>query len=651
MRFRPAFPAGLFLCLLVSFSLFHGKVSALTPHTIELNLFNSSTFQGTGTAGGAYIYFETNAWLYESGGATFYDNTGAHGTAGSNNPAFLGWLGTDTTAAPITMNWNNQTGGSALYMSDQININTLNSPITIGFAGSTRLYVSLGATLNITGSGAILGEPGTGDYRTGAPNPTNINDPNYNVRWDVFEITYQGGTVATDQMNLTAINMTAIPMQLSTSGTLVGGDGTVVSNLQGSQTVGNTSASNDFAALLASLQNLANSNTANNSSGWGSLPTNWYVEGSNTGGTTSPGSEFLRVIGPNAGANIGTTSATSSETVSGSINQSTTILSPIMNGGDLGLASQAVIGPSPTFVPYIQYVHDNSITTLITDTINNRAYQGQLSTMDWTTTTYVASATITTSATSQEVYTGTMFYQAGPALVSTSTIYNGSDFTTGIAGVLTIIIPEAASVSNGIDSYANNLQSKTIYDGNFNSYGPIFIWEDHTGTAITTNTFMDFNVINGLLGGDLNGIQNQISHDITSGFTYGFIGSTYQPGGTYGTQTINDIGSPGWRELAQSGTYSTLFAELWSNTATFFHQWAEIVYNSSTSIYGFTYSDFFQPVLLNNTQAVVNGGTYNITSIDLTILGDVVPEPATASLVLLAGGMAYLLRKKFRSSR
>jgi hypothetical protein len=608
--------------------------------TVELNIHNLSSFTGLGSTDGAYVYFETNAWLYESGGNTFYDNTGSFGLATATNAAFLGWFGSGTNGTQIGLNWNQQTGGSALYMSDAINVNTLNSPITIGFAGSVRLYVSLGSQLAVTGSNTILGEVGSGSYAVGAPNPTNINDPNYNVRWDVFEITYQGGTNNNDQMNLTAINMTAIPMQLSTSGTLVSGSGpATLSGIQTAQSVANTSTANDYAALLASLQTLANSNTANNASGWGSLPENWFVEGSNTGGTVQSGTNFLRVIGPNAGANIGTQTSTTSGTV---------FMSPLMDGSEMALGAQAVIGPSPSFAPYIEFVHANSVTTLITDTINGRAYAGHLSSTSWVDTTYTASWT--SGGTS---FTGTMFYQEGPALVSTSTIWASTSATGQGDYRLTVIIPEAGPVVAGTNTFDNNLQSKLIYDGNFNAYGPIFVWDTwDENTEEWTNEFttLDFNVVNGLLGGDMNAIQNQVSHDIMSGFTYGFIGSTFAPDGYSGT-TINDMGSPGWRQLAQGGTFTELFHELWTSGSTFFHQWAQAVYDKSSSIYGFAYSDFFQPVLLNNTQVAHGDGTYGITSIDLTIMGDVVPEPGVASLLLLGGGLAYLLRRNLRNPR
>ena len=595
---------------------------------ITFNLINTSTYTSTTGSGGAYIYFETNAWLYDSVSGTTWANGGStNGSPTSSNAAFIASI----NGNPVTMNWNNQTGNDALYFSNPININELSSGIDVTYAAASRVYVSLGSTFAVTGSGGILGEIGTGNNRAGAPNATALSDPNFNVRWDVFELTYEGGTNSQDQMDLTAINMTAVPMRLENfTGTATSGP--TRTKQQTGQTAVSTNSGNDYNTLLTNMQTLAGSGTSNNASNWDSLPTNWYVLGSNTGGTAAPGSEFLRMIGPNAASSIGAQTNITG-TTSGTVNME---MFPIpvtgtVNSSTLGLGAQAVIGPYFDFAEYIDYVHANTFYTIISDTIANNgntySWSGTLQTVAFTGGSYSA-----TWGNATEIVTGYMYYAAGTnnAIQWESQITrNGTN-----AGTLEIIIPEAADVVAGSSSFTNYLRSKIIYDGSADSYGVMFVFTDTLGAS---TTFFDFNAVNDLLGGDMKSVQAQIFHDLTSAFQFGLIGNTNTITLNGTTQSLSDWGSEGWRIMENSGTAFNMFSGTLAMINDFFNQWAAQIYGSSDDIYGSVYSDFFQKVLLQSSE--LNGD--DITSWDLTILPDVVPEASTVSLMVIGGGLLW----------
>jgi len=65
--------------------------------------------------------------------------------------------------------------------------------------------------------------------------------------------------------------------------------------------------------------------------------------------------------------------------------------------------------------------------------------------------------------------------------------------------------------------------------------------------------------------------------------------------------------------------------------------------DSDGTAYGFPYSDAVNPVALLNTVETPDGSA--VTSWDITILPDAVPEPATWAFLCL--GMAVVAHRKF----
>jgi hypothetical protein len=202
--------------------------------------------------------------------------------------------------------WNN----SKTY---QINDPLLKNGIDVYSATSLRFYVSLG-----TGLKACTFDPGQfqqgGCAGFGGPTFTNPSDPNWNVRWDIFELTVSNPRSDDDLGDLSTINGYGIPMMIDTF--------TLPS--PGAPGAGLTTArSYSGTAPYASLQSLMNKNTKNNN--LGGVPAN---------GLVTNGTEFLRLIGPPNGA-----------------------FAPALATG----------GPFPSLNFYLQDVHNKRVTTPITD--------------------------------------------------------------------------------------------------------------------------------------------------------------------------------------------------------------------------------------------------------------------------------------------
>lgn len=215
-------------------------------------------------------------------------------------------FGGTTTQVPFANAFNN----SPTY---QITDKNLAHGIDVYSATSLRFYVSLGNPLRACTFAPGKFQPG-GCEGFGNPTFTNPSDPNWKLRWDIFELTVSNPRSPDDLGDLSTINGYGIPMMIDTFSLPV----------PGSPGKGLTTArSYAGAAPYASLEAMMKKNSSNNN--LGGVPADGIVKN---------GTEFLRLIGPPNGA-----------------------FAPALATG----------GPFPSLNFYLQYVCKNRITTHITD--------------------------------------------------------------------------------------------------------------------------------------------------------------------------------------------------------------------------------------------------------------------------------------------
>lgn len=164
----------------------------------------------------------------------------------------------------------NAFNNSATY---QISEKKLAHGIDVYSATSLRFYVSLGNPLHAS----TFAPKGFG-----APTFTNPQDPNWKVRWDIFELTVSSPRSPDDSGDLSTINGYGIPMMIETfNAHAPGAPGTGLTRAR----------SYSGTAPYASLQAMMKTYSVNNN--LGGVPVDGIVKN---------GSEFLRLIGPPNGA-------------------------------------------------------------------------------------------------------------------------------------------------------------------------------------------------------------------------------------------------------------------------------------------------------------------------------------------------------------
>lgn len=218
----------------------------------------------------------------------------------------------------------------AMNSSNPIDLSRLPQGLDVHHAISLRFYVSLDAPLDTSAFKSF-----------GAPSYTNPADPNWNVRWDIFEVTVT--PAPGDYGDLSTINGYAIPMMIDTfEAPKPGAPG------RGMSTARSYFAGNPYSALEA----LMKANKANNN--YGGYPPLVPADG-----IVTNGGKFVRLIGPN-------------------------------NGGFS--ATLAMGGPFPSFNGYLKKVSDNGITTKFTD-------DGEVPSHTWSLTAGATSSQMTLDGT------------------------------------------------------------------------------------------------------------------------------------------------------------------------------------------------------------------------------------------------------------
>ncbi len=636
---------------------FAAHADTTIPEYLRLNFANSSTYADSDI----YFIFST-AKSNVSSATTFANFSGNILATGTYSAATLS--GTATGGGQFWSEGNLYSGTNAAYTGRYVgySLAELKGGIDLAYADSTTIYVSLGAPMFLTGTNSIA--------TNGTPSYSNTADPNWGVRWQPFEITRtstfintsgtQNGTRG-DLGNLTAINSYAVPMRISNF---------TASSTTPLQTVTSvdSGAGND---MRDALKALAVSNTANNGSGYGGLPADWYITNTATG-------EFVRQIAPSSGVTGIFASATSNgQTGTGYM------LVPMTNavGGTFftnntgtvpNNAAQTVVGPYPTFAPYVQYTATanggNSYQTPLaasflangtanwefSATASAVAYSGGTYTSTWQNRLGVNGA-VSGSNSGSFALTGTgyaiqvsgsIYATGGPAALS-----NGAQGGQWV-GTFMLTLPPDQLISNGGAATAaeeSYNQAFSIYGSSLAPANNVFEFTDLTGNySNLSGTYFRFN--------DLpydEAIWSQVVHDLSVGYNLGLIASTATIAGYGSGTTLNDMGSPGWtdfKNIFTSGTYTgtgvlPVYNLAWGGSDTgYYNQWSATIEGQSDSIYGNPYSDYAQPVGINVNSAPVTGDA--IATWNIEILPDVIPEVSTWALVLLGFASVWLVRRR-----
>ena len=391
--------------------------------------------------------------------------------------------------------------------------------IDVHHAISLRFYVSLGTPLDASQFNAW-----------GAPSLTNPSDPNWNVRWDIFEVTVT--PTPGDYGDLSTINGYAIPMAIDTfkEPTPRKVPGT------GMSTARSYKAGDPYGALKA----LMNANSANNNYGG-------YPPLVPANGIVTNGGQFVRLIGPNNGG-----------------------FSPTLAMG----------GPFPSFNGYLEKVYSGGITTKFTD-------DGEVPGHTWD----LKAGAIAVMNTHQMTLGGKI---------------DGTDF------------------SMRIDADSNVGTASAMY-----TFSSMVYMAPGPGTG---NPGLHF-TIGGQKSSEQDAVNKfghdtvaQIYHDLFTAYTFGVIGNQQKVAGwsdpTYGNLSLNDMGSAGWRQLALDAIPSSQIPLFSKNILGpgCHNEWASTIYASSTTVYGFAYSDAFQPSIPQYSCQMKDGTPVN--SWLVTILED-----------------------------
>lgn len=645
-RWSRAAKGGLFAALLAVAGV------STQAQTLNLQFSNSSN-----------LYSNNDIWITFTTGQQGYEFTASYGSTVLSNvgtPQGMYWSNSYQYWVPPSGSVSGSYVNSAanLWMSEPIQLSSLINAggLTVTKADSVRAYVSLGSAMTVlpTGTGeSVLYNNSMAVF--GQPSISNTSDPNYNIRWDLFEIAVT--PAVSDQGDVTAINATAIPMKMES---FTATSSTPVQSIQ---------TSSNYAALLAAAQEYYNANAANNTNP--QLPTNPMVMN---------GTNFLRAMGITNGQ------------------QAASAVTPDGNGfiytSAGGAGAVATIGVNATFGDYVAYVHDNNITTPLVnaavqayDGSYNYGFYGSAYTASWNSgqvvsaswqiydggNTYWSSGTLTSQVTGG---TGAAVVVEGD-FIQTVAAPGGSFTNLGTLGRYKMILPPDYTNPTGQD-YANYLQSAILYSGaQASNFGVIFEYtpfDVNSGTFLTTSTYLNYSDFVAAAehfsatvpsGSSLNAdtVMSKVVHDLASGYNFGLIGSTVVDPAT--GLTFNDEGSEIWTFVwakLTGGATSTVYNGTTFNSSTlgvmplfealqednpYYNQWAKLIYDSSASAYGGTYSDYLQTVLVN-LLAAPNQTEYNIDHVTLTILdvNTVVPEASAVTLLLVAGAGWMLTRSR-----
>lgn len=553
-----------------------------------------------------------------------------------------------------TYTYINATGGTGTsaqrsYWTAPLSLAQANAGSGMSFsrAPSVRAYVSLGQPLVFSGSGVDGGL-----LSFGSPTYTNTNDPNWNVRWDMFEFTVSDPASYGDQGDSSAINGIGIPMRMT--------------SFIGSGTVQSVQTGTSLGTLLTELQSYQIANAGNNVS---NLPT--YV-------TTSE--SFTRIIGVNNGAQAG--SGTSSNGLGGTAYTS--------SGG-------ATIGANATFGSYVSAMASGTITTPLAmsqtaanvgNVVGTYGFTAVASAVPWVTsgsTPYNPNANFTAqwqagTSTNSGTLTSLSTGGSGYAVQVSGTFLNQ---TTSV-GTFNVWVPPDVVTGTA----PNFIQSATLYAGTpVANFGLIYQWQASGSAAPVTYYYAnDFvSAVNASTSNSGDTLIAQVFHDLAAGYNFGLIGSDPDLIDPLSGLSFNDAGSSYWTlwETMKNGGTAITTTGTWSLTGAVgtqipqvaglapgqmpfyaiaqgtanghYNQWAELVYDSSPTAYGNPYSDYLQQVdvhLLSST-----GTSFNITQVQVTILPDniaPIPEPTAAALVTIAGlilgGVEWRRRRRCRGS-
>ena len=644
--------------------------------TLNLKLVNSST------------YADSDVWFtFTAAGA----GSGTSAPAAAINAMYAGGA---NIGQAVPMLWSNSytyvSGGTTYnsvqntWWSESINLATLTGSGFAGFqisqATSPRVYVSLGAPLTVVGTGTLQDR---GVLTNGTPSLSGTADPNFNKRWDQFEITVT--PAYGDQGDITAINAIAIPMKMQ--------------SFSGTVPVQSTQNTTNWNALAANLTTFVNSNSGNNTyTQAGNTPDPVIYNGS---GTTAD--DILRIIGVNNGAHAGYTTAT--------VGGGGTVFTPAGGAGDI-----ASIGAQAGFQDYVNHVASGTFVTPVEDAhiapYNGAAanaffgFSGSTYAEAWTPGGVISASWLAPVASNSTIFnSGTLTSDVtsgtGKALVMegyliTATVApNGVFPATGTLGKYKMTIPPDGGVSG-----SSFLLSSFLYASDASAnYGGIFEFTPMSaasgGTLMSTSTYLnyqDFTSAIQLASGSLvpeiatntptagQQMISQVVHDVSAGYNLGMVSSTVIDPAT-GT-SFNNEGSLIWTSIweaiklgglsgsvnyngtmyvsgtgASSGTVlyigdMPLYDALQPGGA-YYNQWAYQIYQSSTSGYGNPYSDYLQSVDVNLLSSPFTTPAYNISDVVVTILPFSVPEASTWMLLLAAGAVYVLMkfRKKQKTAK
>lgn len=626
--------------------------ASASAQTLNLQFSNSSV-----------QYLDSEIFFTFTLGQQGYEFTGSYGSTVLSNvgtPQGMYWSNSYQYWNPSSTSFQNSTAN--LWFSDPISLQDLNAAggLKVTKGDSVRAYVSLGSPLNVipttSGTDTLIN---SSMATFGAPSVTSTVDPNYNIRWDIFEFTVTPSLG--DQGDLTSINATAINMRVES---WVAGGTAPAQQVQ---------TSNNFNDLMIAAQSYYNSNTANNTNPQ-VQPINPMVMNNGT---------FLRALGITNGQQAGYV-----PTPSGS----GFIYTPAPGAGAV-----ATIGANATFGDYVAYVHDNSIVTPLTNPAvqpysgtYSYAFSGSTYTQAWT-ASQVVSASWQIYGTAGTFWSeGTLTPQitggTGAAIVlegefiQTVAAAGGSFTTTGTLGKYKMILPPDYISTT---TFSNYLQSSVLYSGaQAANYGYIFEYtpyEFSSSTYLSTSTYLNYNDFVAAAehfadsqpdGSELNAdtVMSKAVHDLAAGYNFGLIGSTVVDPAT--GLTFNDEGSEiwtmVWAKLQAGGATVTTYNGTTYMSSTlgamplysalqpdspFYNQWAEMIYESSQTAYGGTYSDYLQPVDVNLLGSP-NQVSYNIDHVTLTILDTtVVPEASAVSLLVLAGAGFWFSKARAKRRR
>ena len=509
---------------------------------------------------------------------------------------------------------------AGLNISQSYTLAELSQGVTLTKAISTNFYITEGQPLATAyGQAGVPGQDGTGVLTFGVPSTVSgPSDPNFNVKWVAGEVTLT--PTAGDYGDITAINAFNIPLQISNYQSTTA-TGTILQTIKTQNSI--------TSPVLQQLEALAQANSANGLNGapYTGYVGNGSVSGSATWTTTVSGTganagEFLRQVGPPSGP-TGSTSTTGTTTTT----------------------FPSVIGPYPSYNTYVDAMAGITATGSITPTTTK--ISGSIAAGE--NYNFIASAAVQGSNTDASII-----------LSGTTTFLGGLSGTQVLSSApLQIIVAPDTKVGT---KNANYTLSNFIYASALTSPS---LTLTVNGTATTLANFQN--------AAGSAAIVDQVVHDITAGYNFGLVGNTQTINdmsitGTVTPVSLNDIGSAGWTAIESlKGTApltgdlaNILFTNKGNGSQAFYNQWAAILYNSSSSVYGFNYSDYLQSIALFSDQVPAaysnTGTTTSVGSWMVDIMPDaLVPEPGAwpllACICVLFSGRLFLSSRRQNALR